>query len=145
MQFIRVYQIRLDYVQTINDKHQDNMFCIQRQCIIGSCCMKLTNEAELRIYAPVNYTIIDWFRKWIVACSATTHYPSQWRFIINWTLRNIFQWNFTWNSKVFIQKDVYKHVFLKKWRPSCLSLNVLNHSLISNCKNSGNFAYEYQY
>ena len=43
----------------------------------------------------------------------TTHYLNQWWFIVNWTLRNTFQWNFIWNSKAFIQENAYENVVCK--------------------------------
>ena len=39
-----------------------------------------------------------WFRKWLVAYSAPSHYLNQCRIIVNWTLRNKFQWNCNRNT-----------------------------------------------
>ena len=35
-----------------------------------------------------------WFRQWLVACSALSHYLNQCWNIVNWTFRNKLQWNF---------------------------------------------------
>ena len=73
-------------------------------------------EAEWRIYVSVNYTIIH---------SDNGLSPmNQWWVIVNWTLRNILQWNFIWKSKVFHSRKCIGTCRLPKWRPSCLSLNV---------------------
>ena len=48
------------------------------------------------------YGVLDhshhWSRQWLPASSGTSHYLNQWRLIINYNLRSIFQWNFIWNS-----------------------------------------------
>ena len=44
---------------------------------------------------------------------APSHYLNQCQHIINWTLRNIFKWNYIWHSKVFIRENVFKNVFCK--------------------------------
>ena len=54
-----------------------------------------------------------WFKWWLVVCLATTHYLNHWWFIVNWTLSNIFQRNFMWNSKVFIQENAYENAIYK--------------------------------
>ena len=41
-----------------------------------------------------------------------------------WTLRNKLQWNYNWNSNIFIQENVLKMSCAKQW-PFCLCLNVL--------------------
>ena len=54
-----------------------------------------------------------WFRKWLVACSAPNHYLNQCCLIVNWTLRNKFQWNFNKNSEVFIHENSLENVICK--------------------------------
>ena len=66
-----------------------------------------------------------WFRWWLVAWSAPSHYLNQCWDIVNWTLRNKLQWNFNWNSYLFIQENAIE-MSSGKWRPFCLGLNVLN-------------------
>ena len=49
-----------------------------------------------------------WFRKWLVAYSVPSHYPNQCWDIVNWTPRNILQWNFNLNSNMSIHKCIWK-------------------------------------
>ena len=52
----------------------------------------------------------NWFRM-LVACSVPSHYLSQcWDIIVNWTLRNILQWNFNQNIKFFLHKNAYENI-----------------------------------
>ena len=43
------------------------------------------------------YTKQHWFRQWLVAWPAPSHYLNQCCDIVNLTLRNKLQWNFNWN------------------------------------------------
>ena len=52
----------------------------------------------------VNAPDQHWFRLWLVACSASSHYLNQPWLIVNWTLRNRLDWNFNQNIKLFINK-----------------------------------------
>ena len=52
-----------------------------------------------------------------VAWSAPSHYLNQCLNIINWTLRNIFRWQFDRNSYVLIQENAFENVASAKWRP----------------------------
>ena len=45
-----------------------------------------------------------WFKYWLVACSAPSHYLNQWRLIVNWTLRNKFQWISIQNTKFLLME-----------------------------------------
>ena len=65
-----------------------------------------------------------WFRLWLVAWSAPSHYLNQLWNIVNWTLRNKLQWNFNRNSYIFIQRNRFENVV---WKTAaiCLGLNVL--------------------
>ena len=49
------------------------------------------------------------FRWWLVACSAPSHYLNQCWIIVNWTLRNKLQWNFDWNSNIFIKENALEN------------------------------------
>ena len=44
-----------------------------------------------------------WFRQWLVALPAPSHCLNHFWGIVNWTLRNILQWNFNRNWNIFIQ------------------------------------------
>ena len=50
-----------------------------------------------------------WFRQWLVACSAPSHYLNQCWLIVNWTLRNKLQWNLNQNTKLFIYENAFEN------------------------------------
>ena len=52
-----------------------------------------------------------WIRQWLVTCSAPSHYLNEYWHNVNCTLRNISEWHFIWNSKVFI--PVFENVVCK--------------------------------
>ena len=72
-----------------------------------------------------------WFRLWLVAWSAPSHYLNQSLNIVNWTLRNKRQWNFNRNSYIFIHGNAFK-ISTAKWQPFCLDLNVLTSQAETN-------------
>ena len=51
-----------------------------------------------------------WFRKWLVAWTAPSHYLKQCWNIVKWTLGNKLQWNFNQNSNIFIHKNAFESV-----------------------------------
>ena len=52
-----------------------------------------------------------WFRWWIVAFSAPSHYLNQCLVFVNWTrIRNTLQWNFNQNLYFFIQENAFENV-----------------------------------
>ena len=51
-----------------------------------------------------------WFRQWLVACSAPSHYLNQCCYIVNWTFRNKLQWNLNRNTKLSIQENAYDNI-----------------------------------
>ena len=55
--------------------------------------------------------------------SAPSHYLNQWWDIVNWNLRNKFQWNLERNSYIFIQENAFENVVCKMAvilsRPQC--------------------------
>ena len=70
------------------------------------------------------YTNHHWFREWLVAWSAPSHYLNQSWNIVNWTLRNKLQWNFNHNSYIFIDENAFENVV---WKMAAifLGLNLL--------------------
>ena len=65
-----------------------------------------------------------WFRKWLVACSAPSHYLNQSCNIVNWTHRNNIQWNLNRNSYIFIKENTFENVvwnmaFITNKMPLC--------------------------
>ena len=66
------------------------------------------------------YGVIVWHNGFIHWCRVTHkcvsklyHHWFRWWFIVNKTLRNIFEWNFIWNSKVFFQEHAYENAVCK--------------------------------
>ena len=51
-----------------------------------------------------------WFRYWLVACSAPSHYLNQCWNGDNWTFRKKLQWNFNRNSNIFIHEIAFENV-----------------------------------
>ena len=70
------------------------------------------------------YTNHHWFRQWLVAWSAPSHYRNQWWNIVNWTLGNKLQWNFDRNSNIFIEENAFENVVCEM-ASTCFGLNVL--------------------
>ena len=54
-----------------------------------------------------------WFRQWLVACSAPSHYWNQCWLIVNWTLWNKLLWNLNRNTKPFIHENAFENVVCK--------------------------------
>ena len=80
-----------------------------------------------------------------------SHYLNQCCNIVNWKLRNKFQWNSNWNFYIFSQENVFENVvrqmaailsllqFVKEqWTCICISYDSLNFCIgdISDCWNS---------
>ena len=51
-----------------------------------------------------------WFRYWLVACLAQSHYLNKCFLIVNWTLRNKLQWNLNQNTKPFVYENAFQNV-----------------------------------
>ena len=60
-----------------------------------------------------------WFRKWLVACPASSHYLNQYQAIANWTVTNKLQWIINENINLFIHK-MHLKIPSAKWWPSYL-------------------------
>ena len=62
-----------------------------------------------------------WFRWWRrIACSAPSHYLNQCWLIVNWTLRNKYQWHLNRNSNFFIAENQIENVVCKMAAILCL-------------------------
>ena len=55
----------------------------------------------------------SWHQRMTCCPKSPCYYPNHSCSIVNFTLRNIFQWNFTWNSKVFITGNASENVLCK--------------------------------
>ena len=66
-----------------------------------------------------------WYRSWLVAWPAPSHYLNQCWDIVNSNLRYKPQWNLKRNSYIFIQENVFENVFWKTAailsRPQCVN------------------------
>ena len=74
---------------------------------------------------------------------APSHYLNQYGNIAYWTLRNKFQWNFNWNSNIFIEENTFENVACEMLsissRPQCVYIPglekvYLKHSISSAVK-----------
>ena len=65
------------------------------------------------------------FRWWLGAWSTPTQYLNQCWNVVNWTPRNKLQWNFHWNSHIFIQENALENVVCEVAsilsRPQCVN------------------------
>ena len=77
------------------------------------------------------YTNHHWFRQWLVAWSAPSHYLNQWWNIVNLTPRNKFQWNVNQNSYIVIEENAFENVV---WKMASIFLGL--NELIGNKYNS---------
>ena len=70
-------------------------------------------KAGWRIYASVNSTVIGAYNGLSPGHRQAIIYMNQWWFIVNWTHRNKFQWNFDKNLQIFIQENEFQNVSCK--------------------------------
>ena len=74
------------------------------------------------------YSNHHWFRKWLVAWSAPSHYLKQCSNIVNWALWNKLQRNFIRNSYIYIHENAFENVVWKMAailpRPRCVEMNL---------------------
>ena len=68
----------------------------------GSIILSLNHKGRVR-HICISKPGQHWFRLWLVACSAPSHYLKQWWLIVNWIIGNKFQWN-SKQDTFFIQK-----------------------------------------
>ena len=75
-------------------------------CFVSRCLTHLPTMPHICVSESGQH----WFRKWLVAYSAPSHYLNLCWFIVNWTLRNKLQWNFNQNTKLFIYENVFENI-----------------------------------
>ena len=67
-----------------------------------------------------------WFRQWLVAWTAPSHYLKQCWNVINWTIRNKPHWNLNRNPYIFFQENAFQYCVWKMAtilsRPQCVKL-----------------------
>ena len=94
-------------------------------------CASIHIHEELNSLRPSDlymrrYKYQHWFREWLVAGSAPSHYLHQCWNIVNWTLGNKLQWNFNRNSNIFIEENTFENVVCEmlpissrpQWKPT---------------------------
>ena len=83
-------------------------------------CSSIATLTHLHLVPHICVEELDkhWFRWWLVAYSAPSHFMNKFPLIVNWTLRNKVQWNLNQ-----IQNFSFMKMRLKmssgKWRPFC--------------------------
>ena len=65
------------------------------------------------LHICVSKSCHHWFRWWLVAYSAPSHYVNQCWVIVNWILGNKLQWNFNQNIKLFIHENATENIVCK--------------------------------
>ena len=94
----------------------------------GATHVSMQESCRLNSLRPRDACMRPWpnhhcFRQWLVAWPAPRHYRDQYWNIVNWTLRNKLQWNYTRNSDIFIQEKAFESVVCEM-TAICLRLNV---------------------
>ena len=86
-----------------------------------------------------------WFRQWLVAYSAPSHYLNQCWIVVNWSPRNKLQWNFNLNSKLFIHKNVSGNIVCEiaailsrvRWvnlkNTTCIKISTTRQEILCSC------------
>ena len=64
-------------------------------------------------YICVSESGQHWFRRWLLAYSAPSHYLNQCWVIVNWVFRIYLQWSFNKNSYIFIQENAFENLVWK--------------------------------
>ena len=110
-------QVASTVPSAINTLAQANIIIILNMLISK---VFLGNVHDLTHLPPMPHICVSelghhWFRWWLVACSALSHYLNQCWFTANWTLENKFQWNL---NHFHTRKCIWKWR-LPKWRPFC--------------------------
>ena len=76
-------------------------------------CVSLKTHLPLVPHICTSGSGQHWFRKWLVAWSAPSHYLNQCWNVVNWTLGDKLRWNLNRNSHIFIQENAFEHVVWK--------------------------------
>ena len=114
------YEYIQDLYYTYNEAHRhfDQCYSPGKMIFIDQYC--LTHWGRVTHICVGNLTIIGSDN----GLSAPSHYLNQCWNIVNWTLRNKFQWNCNRNSNIFIQENAFENIVCEM-ASICLGLNVL--------------------
>ena len=91
--FVSLIQILLSFVPYGITDNESPLVQAMAQCWAGDKALPALMMTHLYISKLVQY----WFKYWLVACSATSHYLNQCWLIVEWTTGNKFQWNYNEN------------------------------------------------
>ena len=104
----------------VNTLENVGLFVEAPLCTLSSVNSLRPSDAYMR-----QLTHHHWFRYWLVAWPAPSHYLNQCWIIVNWTLRNKLLWNLNRNSNVFIQENAFESVVCETAsilsRPQCVN------------------------
>ena len=114
--------------QKISTSHKI-LAAIANNCIWLNNCIGLTHWVWMR-HICVSKLYQHWFRYWLVAWLAPSHYLNKcWDIIVNWAFGNKFQWNSNQNQNttVFISEHAFENVVWNMAailsRPQCVNKN----------------------
>ena len=99
----------------------EGIFGIHKFCIenaFGNVCKILAilfrpqcfSTSPLVPFVCVSESSQHWFRWWLFAFQAPSHYLNQYWVVVHWNLRNKLQWIFNQNAKLFIHKNASENV-----------------------------------
>ena len=109
-----VDECRAKYLRTrqeiLANQHTSDITSKVSNNIIDVTCIHSTYFRQCCIYASVIQVSIGSDSGLIVSYLAPSHYLNQCLGIINWTLRNKLQWNFSQKSNFFFQENAFENV-----------------------------------
>ena len=105
--------------------------------IVPSVNHSMVNSLGLSDAYMRQLTYHHWFRQWLVAWTAPSHYMNQCWNDVDWNLRNKHQWNISQNSCIFFQENAFENVIWEMAailsRPQCVKTQLsVNHVLYSH-------------
>ena len=115
-----------------------NLFTIDHHCPLSDKIMKRKKYTYIYTHwgrvtdICISKLGYHWLEQWLITWSAPSHYLNHCWNIVNWTIRNKFQWNFNLNSNIFIQENAFEY-FTCKFGSHSVCLNGLNDSERSSC------------
>ena len=125
--------------RSVCEKHSQNMTCVPKSSapsVISFNFLIIWKSLRPSDAYMRQETNQHWFRLWLVAWTAPSHYLNQCWNIVNWTLKNKFQWNLNRNSYNFIQENASENVVWKMAailsRPQCVKNSDTVDSIIAN-------------
>ena len=107
---------------SVQENGFDNVVCHMWAILFQPQCVNLLRLSDAYMRWKSSH---HWFRQWLVAWPAPTHYLNQCCNIVNWTFWNKLQWNFNLNSYIFIRENPFENVVWKMGailsQPQCVN------------------------